>query len=52
MSAAIRAGRRAFVARFSPGRLIRRDVPHFMEPVIPLEIADEVERVIAERPGR
>ncbi len=46
MSAAIRAGQRAFVDRFSPGRLILLDVPHYMEPVIPERIAQEVERVI------
>ncbi len=48
MTAAIRAEQRAFVNRFSPGRLlILRDVPHFMEPAIPQTIADEVKRVIA-----
>jgi len=45
--AAIRKAQRAFVARFSPGRLIVLDVPHSMEPVIPKRIAREVERVIA-----
>ncbi|MCP9488150.1 MAG: alpha/beta hydrolase [Gaiellaceae bacterium MAG52_C11] len=45
--AAIRDAQRAFVNRFSPGRLIVLDVPHYMEPVIPDRIAGEVERVIA-----
>ena len=44
---AIRKAQRAFVHRFSPGRLIVLDVPHQMEPVIPKPIAREVERVIA-----
>ena len=47
MTAAIRAEQRAFVGRFSRGRLILLDVPHFMEPVIPGTIADEIKRVIA-----
>jgi pimeloyl-ACP methyl ester carboxylesterase len=48
MTAAIRAEQRAFVHRFSPGRLlILRDVPHFMERAIPQTVADEVKRVIA-----
>lgn len=47
MTAAIRAEQRAFVARFSRGRLIFFNVPHFMEPVIPGTIADEITRVIA-----
>lgn len=46
MTAAIRAGQRRFVDRFSPGRLILLDVPHYMEPVIPDRIAREVELVI------
>lgn len=46
MAAAVRRGQRAFVNRFSPGRLIRLDVPHYMEPVIPERIAREIERVI------
>ena len=45
--AAVRRAQRAFVARFSPGRLIVLDVPHRMAPVIPARIAREVERVIA-----
>ena len=36
----------AYVDRFSPGRRIEVDTPHFMEPVIPEQIADEVRRVI------
>jgi pimeloyl-ACP methyl ester carboxylesterase len=47
ITAAIRKAQRAFVDRFSPGRLIVLDVPHAMEPVIPERIAREVERVIA-----
>ena len=38
----------AYVERFSPGVLKRVDAPHYMEPVIPDEIADEVRAVIAE----
>ncbi len=37
----------AYVERFSPGVLKRVDAPHYMEPVIPDEIADEVRAVIA-----
>ncbi len=44
---AIRRAQRAFVARFSPGRMIVVDAPHHMAPVIPERIAREVERVIA-----
>jgi hypothetical protein len=48
MTAAIRAEQRAFVQRFSPGRLVvLRDVPHFMERAIPQTVAKEVKRVIA-----
>lgn len=47
--AAIRNAQRAFVDRFSPGRLIVLDVPHSMERVIPERIAREVRRV--SRPG-
>lgn len=36
----------AYVDRFSPGTLIRVDAPHFMEPVIPGEIADAIRDVI------
>ena len=42
---AIRKAQRAFVDRFSPGRLIVLDVQHRMEPVIPERIAREVRRV-------
>ena len=36
----------AYVDRFAPGKLIRVDAPHFMEPVIPETIAEEVRGVI------
>ncbi len=36
----------AYVDRFSPGRRVEVDAPHFMEPVIPEQIAEEVRRVI------
>lgn len=39
--------RAAFVDRFSPGRLVELDSPHFMEPVVPREIADAVREVAA-----
>lgn len=45
--AALRKLRREFMDRFSPGRLIYLDVPHYMEPEIPGRIAREIERVIA-----
>ena len=38
---------REFVDRFSPGRLIYLEAPHYMEPEIPERIARELERVIA-----
>lgn len=47
IEAAIRTAQRAFVARFTPGRLTVVDAPHNMVPVIPERIAREVERVIA-----
>lgn len=47
ITAVIRRAQRAFVDRFSPGRLIVLDVPHSMESVVPERIAKEVERVIA-----
>lgn len=47
IEAAIRRAQRAFVSRFSPGRMIVVDAPHHMAPVIPERIAQEVERVIA-----
>ncbi len=37
----------AYVDRFAPGKLIRVKAPHFMEPVIPETIAEEVRGVIA-----
>lgn len=37
----------AYVDRFRPGKLIRVDVPHFMEPKIPDRIAQELRDVIA-----
>jgi pimeloyl-ACP methyl ester carboxylesterase len=37
----------AFVERFSPGRDLRVDAPHFMEVAIPDEIIEELRRVIA-----
>ena len=45
--AALQELQREFVDRFSPGRLINLDVPHYMEPEIPERIARELERVIA-----
>ena len=36
----------AYVERFSPGRLITVDAPHFMEPVIPDQIAAAVRGVV------
>ena len=51
MAAAIRALQEEFVDRFSPGQLIRLDVPHYMEPVIPERIAEEVRGVIAAAEG-
>jgi pimeloyl-ACP methyl ester carboxylesterase len=40
-----------FVGRFSPGRLVWVDAPHFMEPVIPEQIATAVRAVIAQSSG-
>jgi pimeloyl-ACP methyl ester carboxylesterase len=37
----------AYVKRFSPGRYVRVDVPHFMEVEIPEKISKELRRVIA-----
>jgi pimeloyl-ACP methyl ester carboxylesterase len=37
----------AYVDRFSPGKLIEVDAPHFMEPAIPKEIAQAVRDVSA-----
>jgi pimeloyl-ACP methyl ester carboxylesterase len=36
----------AYVDRFSPGTYIRVDAPHFMEPAIPVDIADALRMVI------
>ncbi len=38
---------RAYVERFSPGRYLRVDAPHFMEVAIPERITQELRRVIA-----
>jgi len=45
--AADRRMARDYLARFSPGRLILVDSPHYMEPEIPGRIAREVEHVVA-----
>jgi pimeloyl-ACP methyl ester carboxylesterase len=37
----------AYVKRFSPGRYLRVDAPHFMEAAIPEQITKELRRVIA-----
>ena len=42
----------AYVDRFRPGKLIRVDAPHFMEPEIPDQIAQELRDVIAIAGGR
>ncbi len=50
VEAAMRRAQRAFIARFSPGRLIvvtGVPVPHDMAAAIPERVAREVERVIA-----
>lgn len=47
ITAAERKLQRDFLARFSRGRLLLVDSPHFMEPAIPERIARETERVIA-----
>jgi len=50
VEAAMRRAQRAFIARFSPGRLIVVSgvpVPHDMAAAIPERVAREVERVIA-----
>ena len=36
-----------YLTRFTPGRLVLVDSPHFMEPEIPGRIAREVRRVVA-----
>lgn len=47
IKAAIRSAQRAFVNRFSPGRMIVVDAPHDMAAAIPERVAKEVDRVIA-----
>lgn len=42
------AMRQTFLDEFSPGRVVLADTPHYMEPVIPELIADEVRAVVAE----
>lgn len=39
---------KAYVQRFSPGRYLRVNAPHFMEPAIPDTITQELQRVIGE----
>ena len=41
----------AYVHRFSPGKVIRVNAPHFMEPMIPEQIAEEVRGVIQAASG-
>ena len=36
-----------FVARFSMGRLVRVESPHYMEPAVPDEIVAEIDRILA-----
>ena len=38
---------KAYAERFSPGRYLRVDSPHFMEAAIPEKITEELRRVIA-----
>ena len=38
----------AYVERFSPGRYIRVDSPHFMEAAIPDQIVEELRRLITQ----
>jgi pimeloyl-ACP methyl ester carboxylesterase len=45
--AADRRLQRDYLARFTPGRLVLVDSPHYMEPEIPGRIAREVRRVVA-----
>ena len=47
ITAAERRMQRDFLDRFSPGRLVLVDSPHYMEPEIPGRIAREVRRVVA-----
>jgi pimeloyl-ACP methyl ester carboxylesterase len=47
MTALIRKLQREFVARFRQGRLVLVVSPHYMEPVVPERIVNEIERVLA-----
>ena len=47
ITAAERRLQRDYLKRFSPGRLVLADSPHYMEPEIPGRIAREVKRVVA-----
>ena len=51
MAEAIRQLQDEFVSHFSPGHLYRLEVPHYMEPVIPDRIAEEVRAVIEAAQG-
>jgi pimeloyl-ACP methyl ester carboxylesterase len=48
---AYRAMQQRFVDLWSPGTMLILDVPHYMEPIIPDRIADEVRGVIAAAEG-
>jgi len=48
---AYRAMQQRFVDLWSPGTMLILDVPHFMEPIIPDRIGDEVRGVIAAAEG-
>jgi len=50
--AADRRLQRDYLARFSPGRLVLVDSPHYMEPEIPGRIAREVRRIVAASAAR
>ena len=43
--------RASYVDRFSPGRIVNVNAPHFMEPVIPERIAKEVREIIRASDG-
>jgi pimeloyl-ACP methyl ester carboxylesterase len=47
MTMLIRKLQQGFVDRFSNGRMVFVDSPHYMEPVVPDEIAREIQRVLA-----
>ena len=51
ITAAERRLHRDYLKRFSPGRYVLVDSPHFMEPAIPERIVHEVERLIASSTG-